>query len=875
MLSGALPGLGAVLGADWAWLYDHQSEAVEAVMKAYTPKPGSRRKRHAAQIHLAPGLGKTRIGFMVGDRVAQQGGMLFAVPTRGLLEQTYWVARAAGRSGPVVAVYADRDAGLVGMEHAGVRVTTSPRVLAQLVHRFRAAGEPYTVLTTYASVEAIIAAHKLREDRDGLAALPPWDLKVLDEAHHTETSKQWGRINSHRLVPAVHQLAMTATPRLIGAVTRDARGRQISTPPVRMSEKLHGPVAYRMGLSEAQRRGKLARSQVVVAEVDEARLRDLVADQGRGDEMVQAELLASAVGATLRAAGKFGCRRMLTYHRTVAGAIAAAEAMPEQSRLLHDQGTTAPRRVFAVALHEEVPASERAKVLEALAAGTDLDGNEVDLVVVCSVRVLNEGIDVPAVDAVALVEPRRAQHELLQIAGRALRFDRDNPDKTASIIVPVLHLEGPADEEVKTADWDPVTNMLRAVESYEPDGGAASIESTSRSPHSVLTDAEERQRREERARELAQMLTLTRQRSMRAVVDWLRISVVSDPASWDIERVMQAATAYQAKHGTLKVPADWEEDGVQLGVELDKLRRKARADRDDLARLAEELGDAEAARAEWMRRGPRVHPDLVQFLAEKGFVWQPRAEGRGLLLAAARAYVEEHGHLLPRRDETVDVDGEEVAIGALLAERRRPGVEDPELDKIGGLPAAEGMPRPASWAWRVPESRPWTAAWHRQLVRLERFKHEGGTRAELLHGSRVYRGEDLGKWLCEQHVRWRELHEEQRVELGRLRMGPAVGDARLTSAVPQARRGRKERLMEIVIAAQRHIAEAGPLVDEAGQIRVAAGYRPQVGGREVQLRKRLYAARERYASYPPELQALFAGLGLPWADTADPGGASG
>ncbi|MEU5437233.1 hypothetical protein AB0G73_28175 [Streptomyces sp. NPDC020719] len=81
--------------------------------------------------------------------------------------------------------------------------------------------------------------------------------------------------------------------------------------------------------------------------------------------------------------------------------------------------------------------------------------------------------------------------------------------------------------------------------------------------------------------------------------------------------------------------------------------------------------------------------------------------------------------------------------------------------------------------------------------------------------------------------------------------------------------------MEIVIAAQRHIHEAGPLVDERGQIQVAADYRIEVGGREVQLKKRLYAARDRFAGYPPDLQALFTGLGLPWAEAPDAGGVSG
>ncbi|MCZ0970689.1 hypothetical protein O1L55_02500 [Streptomyces albulus] len=76
--------------------------------------------------------------------------------------------------------------------------------------------------------------------------------------------------------------------------------------------------------------------------------------------------------------------------------------------------------------------------------------------------------------------------------------------------------------------------------------------------------------------------------------------------------------------------------------------------------------------------------------------------------------------------------------------------------------------------------------------------------------------------------------------------------------------------MEVVIAAQRHLDEAGPLVDEAGQLRVAADYRAEVEGREVQLKKRLYAVRARYDSYPPELQALFVGLGLPWVKAPGP-----
>ncbi|MFI8930725.1 DEAD/DEAH box helicase [Streptomyces sp. NPDC053474] len=452
-----------------AALYDHQDDAVAAIMRACIPSPRARRPQFRAQLHMAPGLGKTRVAARVADLVAGRGSLLMVGPTRTLLEQTYHVLHAAGRSGPVIAVYSLRGAALTG--EPGVRVSTHPQVVAWHANAFAAQGEGrFTVLATYASVEnSLIAGHRLSVERDA-RPLPEWDLLVCDESHHTETSRVWGRINEQHLVPAWHRLSMTATPRLLGAVRYDEQGRLVvSDPVVRLSEREHGPVAYRLGLREAQRRGKLARSPVVAAEVDEARLRELVAARGRADAGVLAELLTASLGAVLRAAGRVGRRRLLAYHSTVAGARAAAASLPQLARVLHGQGISAPRRVWAVALHEGTPAEERQRALATLAAGTDLRGRPVDLAVVCSVRLLSEGVDVPAVDAVALVDPRAAQGDLLQIAGRAVRYDWENPDKVASIIVPVLHLARAADGTLVGPDWVPVINMLHALESYEPD----------------------------------------------------------------------------------------------------------------------------------------------------------------------------------------------------------------------------------------------------------------------------------------------------------------------------------------------------------------------------------------------------------------------
>ncbi|MBB5109618.1 DEAD/DEAH box helicase [Streptomyces spectabilis] len=963
---------------DLAAFYDHQDDAVDAVMRVYTPSPRARRPRFRTQLHMAPGLGKTWVAARVADLVAAHGSLLMVVPTRALLEQTYRVLRAAGRSGPVIAVYARRDAALRGVP--GVMVTTEPRAVAWHANTYAAQGVGrFTVLATYASVEgSLIAGHRLSVERDGARPLPEWDLLVADEFHHAEASRVWGRVNEQHLVPARHRLSMTATPRLLGAVRWDEQGRLIAADPVvRLSERKHGPVAYRLGLREAQRRGKLAHSPVVAAEVDEARLRDLVTARGRADAGVRAELLTASLGAVLRAAGRVGCRRLLTYHSTVAGARAAAASLAQLARVLHGQGTSAPRRVWAVALHEGTPAEERLRALAALAAGTDLRGRPVDLAVVCSVRLLSEGVDVPAVDGVAVVDPRAAQGDLLQIAGRAVRYDRENPDKVASIIVPVLHLAQAADDTLVGPDWVPVINMLRALESYEPDlidqedqadgdghgAVARRVEhagrSTSRGAHRVQPPEEARRRAEERARELQQMLTLTRQRAAGVVADWLKITVLSDPVTADAERLMRAVAAYHQRNGHLRVPVDWHEtlpvdyirtpllkkpehrwvkeqepcpgpgrgsaprqglgekprqeqghghkqgreraDGqeqaevpgreqrrdsaeeheqelteaqgqesvvgpeivVRLGWELERVRRQWRRDRDDLRTLIAELGPEEGLEA-WRVRPRRVPTDLAALLGEYGFVWEPRASARQILLEAAREYAERYGHLLPGVAETISVDGQEVRIGKLLSECRRPswGARPEEQDVARTLDELA--------VWRVRAGAPWNAGWERKLVLLEAFHAQGGRRGELLAGSRVFRGDDLSKWLRDQHRRWKKLHEEQRRVLLKLRMGPAAGDQRVkTPGVVQVPRSRTERLMEIVTAARQHLDDVGPLVGPDGRHRVHDTYRPRIGGVPVQLRRRLNAVRARFHTYPPEEQALFHGLGLPWTTDGD------
>ena len=58
--------------------------------------------------------------------------------------------------------------------------------------------------------------------------------------------------------------------------------------------------------------------------------------------------------------------------------------------------------------------------------------------VVGNCRCLQEGISINKVDSVVLIDPKKSLVDLIQIMGRPVRKDKDNPNKLAKIIIPVI-----------------------------------------------------------------------------------------------------------------------------------------------------------------------------------------------------------------------------------------------------------------------------------------------------------------------------------------------------------------------------------------------------------------------------------------------------
>ncbi|TFH40463.1 MAG: HIT domain-containing protein, partial [Lysobacterales bacterium] len=118
------------------------------------------------------------------------------------------------------------------------------------------------------------------------------------------------------------------------------------------------------------------------------------------------EELTTAVATLARAENVLGEYRRLGGHRTLAFCCSVTHA-DFMARYFRDQG------ISAAAVHSAPSSAPRANSLEELANGT--------LSVLFTVDILNEGVDIPAVDTVMLLRPTESNILWTQQVGRGLR----------------------------------------------------------------------------------------------------------------------------------------------------------------------------------------------------------------------------------------------------------------------------------------------------------------------------------------------------------------------------------------------------------------------------------------------------------------------
>jgi superfamily II DNA or RNA helicase len=422
----------------------HQREAIEKITAGL-------KEADRTTAVMACGTGKTLVALWAAE-AQQPKTVLVLVPSLALLSQTLpdWCKQTSwGERFRYICVCSDdsvnreaqQDGYTYKQEDLEFSVTTDPKV----VKGFLADNKDgvNVIFSTYQSAEVVA---------EGLKGKTV-DLGIFDEAHKTTGDKEglFAFGLSDKNIRIKKRLFLTATPRHYKLNKRDKDGDfQV----VSMSdEAVYGKVSYRLPFSTAVAAGIIVPYKVIISvslnkEVDAELLRR-GSTRVRRDE-IQAKWVANQI-ALKRAIEKTGASKVITFHSRVnlAEDFAGDDARGFKE---HVKGFD----VFHV--NGSQNAADRKALLEGFKAAPKG--------LITNARCLTEGVDVPAVDMVAFVDPRKSKIDIAQAAGRAMRQSKATNKKLGYIVVPLFieQKKGETEAEAFTrAGFDEVAEVLGAM----------------------------------------------------------------------------------------------------------------------------------------------------------------------------------------------------------------------------------------------------------------------------------------------------------------------------------------------------------------------------------------------------------------------------
>jgi predicted helicase len=466
-------------------LRPHQSDALEAVAEGLEAAD-------RGKVIMACGTGKTFTSLKIAEGMAGRGGrVLYLVPSLALMSQTVreWSidSETPLRS---FAVCSDTQVGVrkarddladIDVHDLELPATTRAPLLAAKANS-PDLNRMTVVFSTYQSIQVISEAQMK-------FGLPEFDLIVCDEAHRTtgvtlagEDESNFVRVHDQAYIAGKKRIYMTATPRIYGEGVRsaaDEAGAEICS--MDDPEKF-GETLFTRNFSWAVQNDLLTDYKVVVLAVDESAVSASV--QGRlSDE--NSELVLDDATKII------GCYRALTK------ADLASDVAGDQSvmhRALAFTRDIKSSKLFAsefanvadewrAAFEAENPNAGlpelRCQVqhvdgtFNATARGQRLNWlkeatGDPDLCrILSNARCLSEGVDVPALDAIIFLHPRKSQIDVVQSVGRVMR--KAEGKRLGYVILPVGVPAGVPPEEAldNNEKYRVVWQILNALRAHD------------------------------------------------------------------------------------------------------------------------------------------------------------------------------------------------------------------------------------------------------------------------------------------------------------------------------------------------------------------------------------------------------------------------
>ena len=458
----------------------HQLDALREVQKGLS-------EADRGKLIMACGTGKTYTALQIAQAMAGRGGrVLFLVPSLSLMSQSIreWSVDTAINLRSF-AVCSDVQVGVrkakqddladISATDLEIPATTLANVLAAKASK----PDPdrmTVVFSTYHSIQAVA-------DAQAKYGLPEFDLIICDEAHRTtgatlagEEESNFVKIHDANFIKGKKRLYMTATPRIFGEAVQQVADEKGATLASMDDESLYGQELFTRNFSWAVQNGLLTDYKVIVLAVDEASpdVQRLLRDGGNELKLDDATRIVGCYKALTKTdlkpdtdADPAPMRRALAFCKT----IKASQLFEEQFARVSEEwraGLEPDREAALPPLTPQVrhvDGSFSANMRNERLAWLKDDAGPEHCRILTNARCLSEGVDVPALDAILFLHPRKSQIDVVQSVGRVMR--RAEGKKMGYVILPIGVPAGMAPEQALNDNerykvvWQ-ILNALRA-----------------------------------------------------------------------------------------------------------------------------------------------------------------------------------------------------------------------------------------------------------------------------------------------------------------------------------------------------------------------------------------------------------------------------
>ncbi len=362
-----------------------------------------------------------------------------------------------------------------------VPATTDPEKLAASI---KAAPDTSmrVVFSTYHSAAVVGEAQRI-------GGFGSFDLVICDEAHRTtgvqlstEDTKAFQLIHDDANIEARKRLYMTATPRVYKPSQKTKAAENEAFLSSMDDEATYGPEFFKLSFREAVDLGELTDYKVLILTVEEEAVNEAfqrhTADLGEVN-LPEAAQMVGCLNAlakrervddtedvrAFRPGDTTPLQRAVAFSNTIrASKHFASEFERIAAEYQYVTNVGEPLSIQTDHVDGSQRTVERTRKLDWL---RDQPGESISRIL-SNAKCLTEGIDVPSLDAVLFLEPRKSQVDIIQAVGRVMRT---SPGKDFGyIVIPIAVPPGtPPEGVLKDGRFKTVWQVLSALRSHDPD----------------------------------------------------------------------------------------------------------------------------------------------------------------------------------------------------------------------------------------------------------------------------------------------------------------------------------------------------------------------------------------------------------------------